>query len=77
MKRSFANTYLIIIFICKIWVEENFTHYYHYKENFLEPLIALLCDVIINYSYLNINLIGGKFIGFVAFSLASKQLLGR
>ena len=45
MKRSFADSFLILFFICKIWEKEFFTHYYIYKVKIPEPLIALLCDV--------------------------------
>ncbi|OGF27088.1 hypothetical protein A2468_01280 [Candidatus Falkowbacteria bacterium RIFOXYC2_FULL_46_15] len=48
MKRGFNSFFLIINKEkkgLKFGSEENFTPYYHYKGNFLEPLIAVLYDV--------------------------------
>jgi len=53
MKRSFNSFFLVIINKekkgLKFGSEENFTHYYINKGNFLEPLIAVLCDVPDNF----------------------------
>jgi hypothetical protein len=43
----------------KFGSEENFTHYYIYKGNFLEPLIEVLSDVLLGRFY-STNLLESK-----------------
>ena len=55
IKRSFADSLLILFLSAKFGSEEIYSHYYFYlkrsaresldKNKFLEPLIVLLCDV--------------------------------